>query len=148
MAKKARAPRNSARRAGVRAPARVSTKRPASGRSRSDRTAAAFESTAAAAALDMLQVTLDLRDVSDRPIRDPETFFTFRRVSDRRQIGDQLAVELVGTAPVFRLPAAAGEVVVCEIDPKRFRFAQSPVFFRTPGPPIARRSQLLREPKE
>jgi hypothetical protein len=42
------------------------------------------------AALEALEITLELRDVSDRLIRDPETFFTFRRLSDRRQIGDQL----------------------------------------------------------
>ena len=53
-----------------------------------------------------LQVTLELRDVSDRLIRDPETFFTFRRVADRRQIGDQLALELTGSSCVFDLPVA------------------------------------------
>jgi hypothetical protein len=101
-----------------------------------------------AARPDMLQVTLALRDVSNRLIRDPETFFTFRRVSDRRQIGDQLAIELTGTAPTFDLPAATGEILVCELDPKRFRFAHSPVFFRSPGPPVRKETQLLREPKE
>ena len=88
-----------------------------------------------------------MRDVSGRLIRDPETFFTFRRVSDRRQISDQLALELTGSASVFALPASTGEIVVCEIDPKRFRFAHSPVFSRSPGTPISRRMQLLREPK-
>lgn len=95
-----------------------------------------------------LQVTLELRDVSDKLIRDPETFFTFRRVSDRRQIGDQIAMELTGSAATFQIPVAASEVVVCELDTKRFRFAHSPVFFRTPGPPITRQATLLREPDE
>jgi hypothetical protein len=101
-----------------------------------------------AAAPDTLQVTLELRDVSNRLIRDPETFFTFRRVSDRRQIGDQVALELSGSSSVFSIPVAAGEIAVCEIDPKRFRFVHSPVFFRTPGPPLTKQTQLLREPKE
>jgi hypothetical protein len=86
--------------------------------------------------------------VSDRLIRDPKTFFTFRRLADHRQVGDQLELELLGASAVFNLPVAAGDVMVCEIDPKRFRFVQSPVFFRSPGPPITRRSQLFREPKE
>lgn len=102
----------------------------------------------AAARAETLQVTLELRDVSDRLIRDPETFFTFRRVSDRRQIGDQLALELAGSAAVFNLPVATGEIAVCEIDPKRYRFAHSPVFFLTPGRPITKSTQLFREPKE
>jgi len=95
-----------------------------------------------------VQVSFDLRDVFGRPIRDPETFFTFRRVSDNRQLGDQLQVELTGTAPVFDLPAAAGEVVVCEIDPRRYRFVHSPLFFRSPGPPIRKESRLMREPTQ
>lgn len=94
-----------------------------------------------------MRVTLELRDVSDRLIRDPETFFTFRRVSDRRQIGDQLALELSGSAVAFDLPVATGEMVVCELDSKRFRFAHSPVFFRSPGPPVRRTVSLLREPE-
>jgi hypothetical protein len=102
----------------------------------------------AAAAAETLQVTFDLRDVSNRRIRDAETFFTFRRLSDHRQIGDQLQLELTGSPPVFTLPTATGEVVVCEIDPRRFRFLHSPVFFRSPGPPITKHSQLFREPKE
>ena len=89
-----------------------------------------------------------MRDVSGRPIRDPETFFTFRRLSDHRQIGDQLQLELTGAPAVFELPVATGEVAVCEVDPKRFRFVHSPVFFRSPGPPITKRSQVLREPNE
>ena len=98
-------------------------------------------------AAETLQVTLELRDVSDRLIRDPETFFTFRRVSDRRQIGDQLALELTGSAAVFNLPVATGEIAVCELDPQRYRFAHSPVFFLTPGRPITKSTQLFREPK-
>ena len=97
---------------------------------------------------DTLQVTLDLRDVSNRAIRDPEAFFTFRRLSGNRQIGDQFAIELTGTSPAFSVPIFPSEVLVCEIDPKRFRFVQSPVFLGSPGPPIRRACQLLREPDE
>ncbi len=132
--------------------ARVSTRRlPAAGdtgRRRGARTPPLARAIGAAPR-EMLQVTLDLRDVSGQLIRDPETFFTFRRVSDRRQIGDQLALELMGASSVFDLPVGGSdEIVVCEIDPKRFRFANSPVFFRSPGPPITKQTQLLREPKE
>jgi hypothetical protein len=119
-------------------PPSPSARRRASGTSRARATTAA----------ETLQVTLDLRDVADRPIRDPETFFTFRRLSDHRQIGDQVALALPGAAPVFNLPVATGDVAVCEIDPKRYRFVSSPVFFRTPGPPITKTSRLFREPKE
>ena len=129
--------------------ARVSTRRLPAGGDRSRRRGApARAGSRAIGAPETLQVTVELRDVSDRLIRDPETFFTFRRVADRRQIGDQLALELTGSPSVFELPVATGEMVVCEVDTKRFRFAHSPVFFRSPGPPIIRRSQLLREPKE
>jgi hypothetical protein len=116
---------------------------------RSSRKKVATRALAAAdAALETVEVTLELRDVSDRLIRDPKTFFTFRRLSDHRQIGDQLQLELIGAPAAFNLPAATGEVVVCDIDPKRYRFVQSPVFFRSPGPPLSRRSQLFREPTE
>jgi hypothetical protein len=94
-----------------------------------------------------VRVTLDLRDVQGRPIRDPETFFTFRRLSDHRQIGDQMALELAGSPAVFELPAVPGDVVVCEVDPRRYRFVHSPVFFRSPGMSIARESRLFREPQ-
>ena len=134
------------------APARrVSTKRVVRAtRPRAGRRAAAVRRATRAAprAAETLQVTLDLRDVAGRPLRDPETFFTFRRLSDNRQISDQLAIELTGAAPVFQLPVATSEVAVCEIDPRRFRFVNSPVFFRTPGPPITKTSLLFREPKE
>ena len=150
MAKKAsktRKPRGAGRATSSR---RVSTRKltPPRVRSRQGRTRARPEVPRAAAAAETLRVTLDLRDVSDRPIRDPETFFTFRRLSDNRQIGKQLQVELTGAPASFNLPVATGEVAVCEIDPKRFRFVHSPVFFRTPGPPITKKSQLLREPHE
>ena len=131
--------------------ARVSTRRLPAGGDSSRRRGAhipALERAIGDTPRETLQVTLDLRDVSGQLIRDPETFFTFRRVSDRRQIGDQLALELTGAASVFDLPVGTGEIVVCEIDPKRFRFANSPVFFRTPGPPVTKHTQLLREPKE
>ena len=157
MAKKARAqkqPKPAARkrvrrssREKAASPARVTTRRvPAPASKRTRRRAATTRALRAPG--ETLQITLELRDVSDRLIRDPETFFTFRRVADRRQIGDQLALELTGSSSVFALPVATGEIAVCEIDPKRFRFAHSPVFFRSPGAPVKRRLQLLREPKQ
>jgi hypothetical protein len=150
MAKTARKTRKAKSRRLAKSTRRVSTQRLAPARrKRSSRSTTATRALArAAAALETVEVRLELRDVSDRSIRDPETFFTFRRLSDHRQIGDQLALQLLGAPAVFNLPVATGEVVVCEIDPKRFRFVQSPVFFRSPGPPITRRSQLFREPKE
>ena len=127
---------------------RVSTRKlPPARKSRGGR-APARAARARAAGAETIEVTFDLRDVSNRPIRDPETFFTFRRLSDHRQIGDQLQLELVGAPAVFNLPVATGEVAVCEIDARRFRFVHSPVFFRSPGPPITKQSQLFREPKE
>ena len=36
-----------------------------------------------------------------------------------------------GSALTFDLPVATGEMVVCELDSQRFRFAHSPVFFRS-----------------
>ena len=51
--------------------ARISTRRPGP---------AIREAAAAAAAGERLQVTLGLHDVSGAAIRDPETFFTFRRL--------------------------------------------------------------------
>jgi hypothetical protein len=151
MAKTARKTRKAKRRRRLAKSARrVSTQKLGQPRQKrsSPKTTATRALARADAALETLEVTLELRDVSDRSIRDPETFFTFRRLSDHRQIGDQLQLELLGAPAVFNLPVATGEVVVCEIDPKRFRFVQSPVFFRSPGPPITRRSQLFREPKE
>ena len=128
---------------------RVTTRRVAASRPRKtarSRSAGARDLRSADRA-ETVRVTFELRDVSDRLVRDPETFFTFRRVSDRRQIGDQLALELSGAAVTFDLPVATGEMVVCELDSKRFRFAHSPVFFRSPGPPIKRTVCLLREPE-
>ena len=150
MAKTARKTRKARGARRLRSSRRVSTRRlpKARGKSRGRRAPARAARARAAAAVETLQVTLELRDVSKRLIRDPETFFTFRRLSDHRQIGDQLQLELVGAPAVFNLPVATGEVDVCEIDPKRFRFAHSPVFFRSPGPPITKHSQLFREPKE
>src|SRR5688500_17238407 len=148
MAKKVLKTRKQAGRKRVKPSPRISTRRPAAvtGKRRRRRAAATLERSMRAAAPDTLQVILELRDVSERLIRDPETFFTFRRVNDRRQIGDQLALELSGSAVTFDLPVATGEMVVCELDAQRFRFAHSPVFFRTPGPPIRRTVRLLREP--
>ncbi len=150
MAKTARKTRKARGARRLRSSRRVSTRRlsPARDKSRGRRTRARLGRARAAAGVETLEVTLDLRDVSGRLVRDPETFFTFRRLSDHRQIGDQLQIELVGAPVVFNLPVATGEVDVCEIDPKRFRFAHSPVFFRSPGPPITKHSQLFREPKE
>jgi hypothetical protein len=150
MAKTARNTRKAKRRRLAKSARRVSTQKLGQPRQKrsSPKTTATRALAGADAALETLEVTLELRDVFDRSIRDPETFFTFRRLSDHRQIGDQLQLELLGAPAVFNLPVATGEVVVCEIDPKRFRFVQSPVFFRSPGPPLTRRSQLFREPKE
>jgi hypothetical protein len=118
------------------------------GGSRSRSRARATKRRKSLSAAETLQLFLELRDVSNRLIEDPETFFTFRRVNDHRQIGDQIAMALTGSAAVFDLPVATGEIAVCELDTKRFRFAHSPVFFRSPGPPITKVSRLLREPKE
>ena len=116
---------------------------------RSRLTAAARSRQAAPAlAAETIQVTFDFRDVSDQPVRDPDTRFTFRRLSDNRQIADQITAELVGTPVVFALPVQTGGAVVCDIDLQRYRFARSPVFFRTPGSPITRPIPLLREPLE
>jgi hypothetical protein len=150
MAKTRRKTRKVRRPRRLKSSRRVSTRRlpQARGKSRGRPTPARAGLARAATAVETLQVTLELRDVSKRLIRDPETFFTFRRLSDHRQIGDQLQLELAAAPAVFNLPVATSEVVVCEIDPKRFRFAHSPVFFRSPGPPITKHSQLFREPKE
>ena len=148
--KKKRTARRRGARKAVKPARRITTRRlPAAGtRSRGKARAAKTRGLRAAARAETLKVTLELRDVSDQLIRDPETFFTFRRVTDRRQIADQLALELTGQAAVFNLPVATGEIAVCELDPKRFRFAHSPVFFLTPGKPITRNTCLLREPTE
>jgi hypothetical protein len=127
--------------------ARVTTRRMPTAGARTRGGPAPAARGARARAAETIQVTLELRDVSGRLISDPETFFTFRRVSDRRQIGDQLALRLNGTPAVFALPVATGEIVVCELDPERYRFAHSPVFSVSPGPPITKVTQLLREPK-
>ena len=97
---------------------------------------------------DLLDVEFDLRDVEGRPVQDPEAFFTFRRLSDNRQIGGQIRLVLDGSPVRFAIPAQAGDPVVCDLDLQRYRFARSPVFFRTPGPPIRRTCALLREPLE
>lgn len=102
----------------------------------------------AEAAGETLQVTLGLTDVAGHPIHDPETFFTFRRLDGNRQHGDQLVVALGDRPAVFDVPVATNKVLFCEIDPRRFRFAQSPVFFGTPGPPVRKDAQLFREPTE
>lgn len=149
MAKTTRSRRKAAATRPVKSLRRVSTRRlaPARERGTAPRGSAA-RTLARAAAPETIQVTFDLRDVSGRLVRDPETFFTFRRLSDNRQIGDQLQLELTGSPVVFDLPVATGEVSVCQFDPKRFRFASSPVFLRSPGQPIKKQSQLFREPKE
>jgi hypothetical protein len=149
MAKTTRKKRTARRSAQADSARRVSTRRltPAPGKSRARRAPATRGVTRGAEA-ETIEVTFELRDVSNRLIRDPKTFFTFRSLSNNRQIGDQLQDALVGSPAVFSLPVKTGDVVVCEFDPRRFRFATSPVFFRTPGPPIRKSSQLLREPGE
>ena len=112
------------------------------------RIASARSGNAGTTAAEVLQVSLELRDAGGQLIHDPDTRFTFRSLSDSRQIGDQIKRMLSGTPAVFSLPVKAGEAVVCEIDPQRYRFARSPIFFRTPGPPISRKSTLFREPAE
>jgi hypothetical protein len=142
--------RRRARRPSRKSERRITTRRPSAAGSRGGAVTRAARTRVARAAprAETLQVTFELRDVSNRLIEDPETFFTFRRVSDRRQIGDQIAMPLTGRPVTFDLPVVTGEIVVCELDAQRFRFAHSPVFFRSPGPPITKVSQLLREPKQ
>jgi hypothetical protein len=96
---------------------------------------------------DTLQVSFDLRDVGQQRIVDPETFFTFRQLSGNRQLGDQLQVHVSGRPLAFTVPASH-EVLVCEVDPKRYRFAFSPVFFGTPGTRVDKTITLWREPAE
>lgn len=102
---------------------------------------------AAAAEPETLPVTFALRDVAGQLIRDPETFFTFRRLADNRQIGDQIELPLAGRLVSFDVPVTQG-VAVCDVDPKRFRFTVSPVFFASSGPPVRKDLQLIREPAE
>ena len=136
--------------------ARVSTRRqPAAKRTArrrapvaEGRVAESLPPTRGAARPETVQVRFDLRDVLGQPISDPKTFFTFRRVTDSRQISDQLEVAVTNGTAIFDLPAVVGEVVVCEIDPSRYRFVNSPLFFRSPGPPIQKECRLMREPKE
>ncbi len=107
----------------------------------------AIRMASAAPAADVLDVTFELRDAARQLITDPETRFTFRQLSGNRQIGNQVkAAPLRATPKTFALPALVGDAVVCEIDPVRYRFARSPIFFRTPGPSITRTSILFREP--
>lgn len=126
--------------------ARVSTRRMTAAPSGRHARSAGAASRSRGLGPETVRVTFDLRDVLGRPIRDPETFFTFRRLSDHRQIGDQIQLELTGSPAVFDLPAMPGDVVVCEIDPRRYRFVHSPVFFRSPGPSILKESRVFREP--
>ena len=115
---------------------------------RSTRRQSLSEESVAESAAATLRVELALTDVTGKPISDPETFFTFRRLEGNRQLGDQLAVSIGGGPAVFNLPIATGDVLFCEIDARRFRFAQSPVFFGTPGEPIRKETRLFREPRE
>lgn len=85
--------------------------------------------------------------MSGQFITDSEAFFTFRRVSDNHQIARQIPLPLKGEPVAFTMPVSTGELVICELDPQRFRFAHLPPFFRSPGPPITKSSQLLREPE-
>jgi hypothetical protein len=153
MAKKKHSPSRAGRkraRTTAKPTPRVTTRRvtPARSRASGRKRAAASRGLRPLSRPETVQVTLRLLDISGRLIRDPETFFTFRRVHDRRQIGDQVAMELTGSAVTFDLPVATGELAVCELDARRFRFAHSPVFSRTPGPPIVKEATLMREPRE
>src|SRR4029450_6140519 len=110
MAKTARKTRKAKGRRQAKSGRRVSTRRlPPLRRKRSSRKTTATRAFARMdAALETLEITLELRDVSGRSIRDPEAFFTFRRLSDHRQIGDQLQLELVGAPAGLNRPVATG----------------------------------------
>ena len=101
-----------------------------------------------AAAGDLIDVTLTLLDVVRVPVQDPAAIFTFRRLQDNRQFSDQITRVLSGAPAVFSIPARASDVVLCELDLQRYRFARSDVFFRTPGVPVQRESLVFREPLE
>jgi hypothetical protein len=149
--KKARTHKGNARsKSARRAPTRKRTEPQATRvlRRSTRREGALAEVAVAEAAGETLQVVLTLTDVSRQPLSDPETFFTFRRLDGNRQIGDQFALTLAGSSAEFNVPIATSDVLFCEIDPKRFRFVQSPVFFGSPGPAVRKDVQLLREPGE
>jgi len=112
------------------------------------RSARSLSARAAAATPETLEVSFELLDVVGEPIRDPDALFTFRRLSDNRQIGSQIQRVLNGAPASFRIPVQTGDAVVCEFDLQRYRFAHSPVFIRTPGRPVRLSSTLFREPLE
>ena len=120
-------------------PRRARTERAASAAaSRARRGSARLKRSAARAAETL---TRHFRLARRRPAsrsQDPEARFTVRRLSDNRQVADQFIGALTGHGASFDLPVATGEAVVCELDLKRYRFARSPIFFRTPGPPVKR----------
>ena len=60
------------------------------------RIASARSRNAGAASAEVVQVSLKLRDVGGQLFHDPDTRFTFRRLSDNRQIGDQIKRALTG----------------------------------------------------
>ena len=95
-----------------------------------------------------LVVELQMHDVAGKLVQDPEAVFTFRQLSGNRQIADQDRRVLSGAPAAFSIPAQASDVVFCELDLLRYRFARSDVFFRTPGPLVHRASTLFREPLE
>ena len=103
---------------------------------------------AAAAPTESVEIAFDLQDLSGQPVTDPDALFTFRRLTDNRQIGDQIQRPLSGARLVFPIPVQNGDVAVCELDLQRYRFARSPVFFRSPGPRISKIITLCREPLE
>src|SRR4029453_5085048 len=88
MAKTARKTRKAKGRRQAKSSRRVSTRRlaPVRRKRSSRKTTAARAFARADAALETLEITVDLRDVSNRLIRDPEAFFTFRRLWDHRQM--------------------------------------------------------------
>jgi len=91
-------------------------------------------------------VTFELLDVARQLLEDSDTRFTFRTVSGH-QFCDQVRKAPLGAAPSrFSIPASQGEAVVCEIDPYRYQFVRSPIFFRSPGAETTRPIVLFREP--
>ena len=76
---------------------------------------------------------------------DPEARFTFRSLSDHRQIGNQIKRVLKGQPLAFNLPAQFTDVAICDFDLQRYRFATSETFFRGPEA-VGRKSTLMREP--
>jgi hypothetical protein len=99
----------------------------------------------AAAPADTFDVTFELRNVEEQLVVDPEARFTFRSLSDHRQIGKQFLKSLKGQPIAFNLPVQFTDVAICDFDLLRYRFATSETFFRGPES-VDRKSSLMREP--